>query len=549
MPISYTNPVYPYRRSGDQDSEKPVHHPVIIVGGGPTGLAAAIDLAQRGISVVLLDDNNTVSVGSRAICFSKRTLEICDRYGIGDRSVEKGVTWQLGKVYWRDKLVYEFNLLPQSRHKMPAFINLQQYYFEQFFTERCDELPNVELRWLNKVTQVTQQDDIVELTVNTPDGEYTLHCDYLIAADGANSGIRESLGLSFDGQVFNDRFLIADVIFKKDFPTERRFWFDAPFHPNQSTLLHKQPDNVWRIDFQLGADADPEEEKKEANIIPRVRAMLGDDVEFELDWASVYTFRCRMMESFVHGRVIFAGDSAHQVSPFGARGGNGAIQAVDNLCWKLAAVLKGEAPPQLIATYNVERIPAARENLLNSSRSTDFMTPKNVASKMFQTAVLELASRYPFARALVNSGRLSLPCVYDGSPLNSPDNDDFLPDMRPGSACIDADVRVDGEDVWWLNLLGDGFVCLLCDMSENSIDELCELCPQLRCYVIDRDNTTGTSIDDPNNTLRERYQLEDGGVYLIRPDHHVAARWRTLNVEKVREAWHRARGDYFEVSV
>ena len=129
---------------------------------------------------------------------------------------------------------------------------------------------------------------------------------------------------------------------RADFPSERRFWFEPLFHPGQSALLHKQPDNIYRIDLQLGWDADPEEEKKPERVIPRLRKALGRD-DFRLDWVSVYTFQCRRLEKFVHGRIVFAGDSAHIVSPFGARGGNGGLQDVDALGWRLAAVLHGKA--------------------------------------------------------------------------------------------------------------------------------------------------------------------------------------------------------------
>ncbi|BBI54283.1 hypothetical protein HORIV_67040 [Vreelandella olivaria] len=321
MPTTYKNPVYPYRRPPELDVQDVRHYPVVIVGAGPSGLAAAIDLAQQGVNSLVLDDNNTVSVGSRALCFAKRSLEIIDRLGCVEPMLEKGVTWQRGRVFFQDREVYGFNLLPEDGHRIPAFINLQQYYFEEFLVNRTHDFPEqIDLRWQHKVTDVDAQPDSTTIKVSTQDGDYQLTCDYLLVADGANSQIRDMLGLECKGQVFQDRFLIADVVMKADFPTERWFWFDPPFHPNQSVLLHKEPDNVWRIDFQLGCDADPEEEKKEENIRPRVQAMLGKDVEFELEWASVYTFRCRKMDNFIHNSVIFMGDAAHQVSPFGARG-------------------------------------------------------------------------------------------------------------------------------------------------------------------------------------------------------------------------------------
>lgn len=563
MPKTYTNPEYEYKRSPDQSAGQRTHHPVIIVGAGPAGLSAAIDLAMHGIQCVVIDDNNTVSVGSRAICFAKRTLEICDRYQTGERMVDKGVTWNLGKVYWKDNLVYEFNLLPEEDHKMPAFINLQQYYFEEYMIERCDQLDEIDLRWLSKVSNIQTENDKTLLDVTTQDGTYQLSCDYMIVADGASSGIRTQLGLPFNGQVFNDRFLIADIVMKADFPTERRFWFDAPFHPNQSTLLHKQPDNVWRIDFQLGWDADPEEERKEENIIPRVKRMLqhesmlqengGKEIEFELDWASVYTFRCRKMDSFIHKRIIFTGDAAHQVSPFGARGGNGAVQSVDNVGWKLAHILSGTAPTELLSTYDNERQHGANENIMNSSRSTDFMTPKNKTSETFQHAVLELANQYPFARNLVNSGRLSLPCVYENSPLNTIDSDDFADYMRPGSACTDAPISIDKQPAWLLNQLGNQFVCMIYgEVSQQQINTLKEQQPSIRLLLINTATDTLGLNDgdviayDEKQLVQQRYNLQNGSVYLIRPDQHVCARWRTVDAKQIIKAYNKALG--FEIN-
>ena len=303
---TYTQPVYPYIKPAEF-SGSPQHWPVIVAGAGPVGLTAAIDLALHGIDVLVLDEDDTVSVGSRAICWSKRTLEILDRLGCGERLVQKGVGWNVGRVFFRDEQVYQFDLQPEPGHRRPAFINLQQYYVEQFLVERAKELPEVDLRWRHKVIGVTPRDDRVALRVSTPDGEYGVQADWLIVADGSKSAVRGMLGLESEGQVFRDRFLIVDIHMTSDFPAERRFWFDPPFHRNQSALLHRQADDVWRVDFQLGWDADPEEEKKPERILPRLRAMLGDDARFEIEWASVYTFQCRRMHSFRRGRALFVG--------------------------------------------------------------------------------------------------------------------------------------------------------------------------------------------------------------------------------------------------
>ncbi len=524
-------PLYAYERSPDQDAGTPARRKVVIIGAGPVGLAAAIDFAQQGIEAVVLDDNDKVSFGSRAICFAKRPLEILDRLGCGHEMVEKGVEWEVGKVFFDDRQVYEFNLLPEKGHEFPAFINLQQYYFEEYLVNRVRAMQAegapIEIRGRNKVLRVTDKGDHVDLLIDTPEGEYPLQADWLIACDGAGSPTRAMMGLDFVGRVFEDNFLIADVVMEADFPTERWFWFDPPFNKGQSALLHKQPDGVWRIDLQLGWDIDKEEEKKPENVIPRLKQMLGDDVKFELEWVSIYTFQCRRMEKFRHGRVIFAGDAAHQVSPFGARGANSGLQDTDNLAWKLKLIMEGKAPESLLDSYDFERVHGADENILNSSRSTDFITPKSEMSRLLRDAVLDLSEAYDFARPLVNSGRLSVPCTYDGSPLNTPDALHGGPARtRPGAPCVDAPLG----DGFLLKKLGDRFTLLTVGAEAPE--------------ALDVD---GIAVDrlalEPTEAVAARY-LGDAtsAVYLIRPDQHVAARWPSFDETAVRAAVARAIG-------
>ncbi len=559
MTVDYQRLTFEYRPCAEQSAAGTVH-PVVVAGAGPVGLATAIDLAQQGIPVVLLDDDCTLSTGSRAICFAKRTLEIFDRLGCGDRMVDKGVRWNLGKVFLRDQMVYAFDLLPESGHRRPAFINLQQYYVEGFLLERALELPNLEIRWKNKVIGIERPDQdrpdaAATLTVETPDGTYPVRARYVVAADGARSPIRNLLGLDSKGRTFKDRFLIADIRMEAGFPSERWFWFDPPFHPNQSVLLHRQPDNVWRIDFQLGWDADPVLEKTPERVIPRVQALLGPDATFELEWVSVYTFSCLRMDSFRHGNVLFAGDSAHGVSPFGARGANSGVQDADNLAWKLAHVLRGEAPDALLDTYASEREYAADENIRNSTRSTDFITPKSQVSRVFRDAVLTLAAKHPFARTLVNSGRLSVPSVLAGSPLNTADTDAFAGAMMPGAPCADAPVLADGADDWLLSRLDGGF-CLLVYASPESVDgpaakEIATLRAQAGAprvvFVSPAAGSVASAADpavlvDVEGVVAQRYDAVPGTAYLIRPDQHVCARWRAVDADRVMKAMARAQG-------
>ena len=515
---TYTNPRYAFRPIAAAERDR--HHPVVIVGAGVVGLTLALDLARRGIAVVVLDEDDTVAFGSRAICWSQRSLQIYDRLGIGDSLVARGITWNLGKVFHRDRAVYAFDLLPEQDSERPAFINLQQYYVEQALVEAVQREPQAELRWRNRVTALESRGEGVTLGVETPEGSYALSCDWLVACDGARSPLRAMLGLPFEGQVFHDRFLIADVLMEADFPAERWFWFDPPFHPGQSVLLHKQADRVWRIDFQLGLDADPEEEAKPERVEPRLRAMLGPERPFSLEWVSVYSFKCRRLERFRHGRVLFAGDAAHQVSPFGARGGNSGIQDADNLGWKLAAVLRGEAPAALLDSYDAERGPAADENILHTSRATEFITPKTPAAQAVRDAVLELAEHCGFARALVNSGRLSRPHRCLASPLSTPDEEDWRgAGVPPGCCAVDAPL---GEG-WLLRRLGGNFVLLTLDPAAVALPGLQLLRPA-----------------DSEGRIAERYGA--GSTYLIRPDQVVAARWQRFDSAAVAAALRRALG-------
>jgi len=512
-------------------------YPVVIVGAGPVGLAAALDLAQLGIDCVVLDDNDQVSDGSRAICWAKRTLEIFDRLGVGERMLAKGVTWKVGRIYHGERELYHFDLLPEGGHRMPAFINLQQYYVEHFLVARARELgARIDLRWKNRVTQVRHLGDGVRLEVETPEGPYRLECDWLIAADGARSAIRGALGHGFSGHAFEDKFLIVDVRMAADYPSDRRFWFRPRFDPAESVLIHRQPDDVFRIDFQLGRDADVGEARDPERALARVRRVVGPAADCRFEWCSVYTFKCARMPRFVDGHVIFAGDSAHLVSPFGARGGNGGIQDVDNLCWKLALILRGLAPSALLASYECERGRAADENIANARRTTAFMSPATPAERALRDAVLELAGAHPFARALVNSGRLSRPHDYAGLPGSEADAAAAPPAMHPGAACLDAPLP-GGEGGWLLQRLGNRPCALVMAADEAEARALQAQAAALTTVPGLRTVTVDLSRGEPARLAGERYGAAAGTTCLIRPDQHVLARWPRWDPAAIADAW------------
>ncbi len=224
---AYVNPIYPYKAPTDLKAVPPLRKPLIVIGAGPVGLAAAVDARLQGLDVLVLDDDKTVSVGSRAVCYAKRSLEILDRLGIADQACGLGVSWNIGRTFLEEDEVYQFNLVPDAGHKRPGMINLQQYHIEEMLIARALEL-GADIRWQHKVTAVTREADHATLTVETPDGPFDIEADWLVVADGARSPIRRHLGLDIEGRVFQDRFLIADSSRMAEYPAEPWFRLEPP---------------------------------------------------------------------------------------------------------------------------------------------------------------------------------------------------------------------------------------------------------------------------------------------------------------------------------
>ena len=520
-------PRYPYHQSLEQRSGQPQRRPVVIVGAGPVGLTLALDLAKRDVPVVVIDDSDHIGSGSRAVCWAKKTLEVFDRLGVGEAIARDGVRWQRGRVFHGEREAYGFDLLPEAHHKMPAMVNLQQDQVEARLVRAVQLESRIELRGRHELIGLEQDEGGVTLNVRTPDGLFDMRADWVVACDGARSPTRSLLGLSFRGQVFEDRFLIADVRLAAGTRPrgldparpERWFWFDPPFHRGQSVLLHAQADGLWRIDFQLGRHADVEAERDPERIKARVAAMLDTD-QFELAWSSIYQFCCRRAERFRVGRVLLAGDAAHQVSPFGARGANSGVQDADNLGWKLAAVLKGQGGDVLLDSYEFERIEAADDNIAHSTRATDFISPKSTLSLRLRKAALDLAARADFAKPLVNSGRLSMPTEHVDSPLSTPDAEDWAGGPAPGWPAPDAPLQDGG---WLSEQWGAAFLLLTFGWPVQA--------EGVRVITLPAEGVAAT-----------RYGARPGSVVLLRPDAIVAARWHRFDADAVRAALARAHG-------
>ncbi len=418
----YDLPRFAFRTPPELAGQKPGRYPVVVVGGGLTGLAAACDLALRGIPVVLLDDDDTVGVrgaASRGICYARKTLETFERLGIYQRVAARGVTWSVGRVLRNDQELYSFDLGAGAETCQPPFINIQQFHVEWALVDRLAELPGAQLRWLSRVTGAQAAADHIRLSVETPAGTYALEAEWVVDASGVGSRLREALGVTVRPSLGVDRWCISDVRFPAaERPPERHVWVEAAFNEGRAVWQHPMADGVWRIDYQMAPDAEPAEISNPEAVRRRLAAHLGVQTPVELVWVGPWAYRSFVLDRFRHGRVLFAGDAAHCFSPFGARGGNSGVQDAENLAWKLAAVLRGDAPEALLDSYDAERRPAAVQNVEVTDRSARFLAPRSRFENALRGAVLDLARRHAFARPLVNAGRMSVPFDYTGlSPL------------------------------------------------------------------------------------------------------------------------------------
>ena len=516
--MAYELPVFPWRRAPEQDGVTN-RHPVVVVGGGLVGLTAACDLATRGIAVVLLDEDDTVGVrgaSSRGICYAQRSLEIFERLGIYERIAAKGTTWSVGRVLIDHDELYAFDLARGSAARQPPFINIQQFYVEWYLADRLAELPGADVRWRHKVTGARLSNDHVTLDVETPDGRYGLEASWVIDASGLGSTVRSSLGIETRSKQGVDRWCISDVRFHDPVPPERWTWVQAPFNEGRAVWQHQMADGVWRIDYQMDPDMPAEEAGSEAIAIARVRAHLGAKTDIELVWVGPWGYRTHLLDDFRHGRVFFAGDAAHVFSPFGARGGNSGIQDAENLVWKLAAVLRGQAGEALLDSYNSERRAAAAFNIMTTERSARFLAPQSAFERALRDATLSLAGQHEFARRVVDMGRMSVPFVYAHSPLTTSGGDALpnvtlrLPDGREGSV---------------VDLVRSGTVVVL--LGEGAAAP-----PGVHGLAIGTD-LGGEAI---------AALVPPGTVLVVRPDQHVAARLDRPDADAVLAAITRAQG-------
>ena len=507
----------------------PTSTPVLIAGGGPVGLTLAALLASFGIRSVVIENDPSYCTGSRAICMSRRSQEILGWVGADKPLVEKGLSWVGGRSYYRDTEVLHFQMPSDPTQRFAPMVNIQQYFAEQFAHEAAQKYQDnygelVNVRWDCKVEAVRQQADFNEVDVVDADGKtQTIRADWLVACDGGRSTVREQLGLQLQGMQYDGKYVIVDIRQKTQRAVERLAWFDPPSNPGSTILMHRQPEDVWRIDYQIRDDEDPVEAIKPENVLPRVQShlsMIGENEPWEPLWISIYNAKCLSLEKYRHKRVLFAGDAAHLVPIFGVRGLNSGLDDAGNLAWKLARVIQGTSPDSLLDTYSTERVYAAHENMAFGAKSTEFMAPPNFAFKLMREAALKLALADEKVRSLINP-RQSTPIHYVGSSLNLPDSDTWSSDLAaPGMPA--PEVLLDNGS-HLTQQFGKSFVCIVlgepldklkqADLEQKGI----HICSSLG-YKYAGHNQFGLS----NPT--------ESALILVRPDGYVMGRWKGSDI-------------------
>ena len=539
--IYFDYQVFPAAPRPDADT---LSAPVVVVGAGPIGLVLALDLARHGLPVLLLEAEQQVSEGSRAIVFTRRSMEILQQVGADRAVTAQGLPWRFGTSHYRGQPVFRMEA-PQDEHdRFHPMINLQQQVLEAELVRLVQQQPLIELRWGHRVTGLADGADGSTLTVDTPDGPYSVQASWVVACDGARSALRQLQGLALEGDSYHGRFVIADIRVDLPLPTERLAFFDPPWNPGNTVLMHREPLGIWRIDYQLPAGETPEQALDPASLKARIDAQLASvgfaGAPWEMDWCSVYSARALTLPDYVNGPVVYCGDAAHLLPIFGVRGANTGFQDAQNLAWKLAAVVQGRAPMALLHSYSTERVSAAREIVAEAGKSTRFMAPPTRGFRLLRDATLSLALTQDFVRPLMH-WRTSRPHEYLRSPLNSPEDDTRLFSAGPPPGAVMKSVRL-APDRYLLDAPMLRFTLLLFSDETAIPDELARVAADWGQRGLGLHITTVPS-SAADGQAWARFGVRDGGAaYLVRPDQHVSARWLRITAHRLDAALRRAHG-------
>lgn len=498
-----------------------------IIGAGPVGLVLALRLSDRGIGSVIFDENRELKKeGSKACLIQGDVLEILHKSGCAAQIHHEGIQWRHSNVYIRTKRIVRAQY--ELGNRWGPFVNISQYRIEQILLAEIQRRADIEVCWSSRVEKVNTRADGVMLEVRQGADVENRGFTYVAACNGVRSNVRDLLSVRWLGYRHTSRFLITDIRAKLPFSKERHFHFDPTFNRGYQVIIHPQPDDVWRIDWQLPPEVDVERDKATGQLERRIRAVIGK-VDYQLLWMSVYRFQQRRAERLVVGRVMLAGDAAHALPPYGSRGMNSGIQDADNLAWKLAMVMCNCADASLLETYHIERTTAAQENINVTERTIRFMVPSNGLIRMYRQMLFALARRFRRFRKFINSGTMARPHRYLASPLVQSSKES----SAAGTFAPDADLLIGGRPAKLRELLGRGFTFVY--VGERMPPVLPELCHgraslgplPLSAVVVMAEMPSVHALKCPllaaQATAAILHDYECGRWHLIRPDMHIAS--------------------------
>ncbi|QSE79363.1 FAD-dependent monooxygenase [Rhodococcus koreensis] len=523
---------------------------VVVVGAGPVGMGVALGLAQRGIPVTVLEAADQVSFGSRAICISRHSLEVAARLGFGPELEKIVLPWVGGRSFYRDEQVLHFEMAHGEHDVRGPMVNVSQSEIEQIMTDTLLAHPLITFHWSSSVAGVLRSDEDVTLDVDTAFGVRRLRARWVVAADGGRSRMRELAGIRLQGNSYEGSYVIADIHWESALPAERMVWFDPPSNPGSTIIMHRQPRDIWRIDYQLDSSDDAELETQEDRIRDRITRHLDwleNDVPWTLEWHGFYRAHALALDDFTHGRILFAGDAAHLVPIFGVRGLNSGMEDAETLAWTLSAVVHGTADHSLLQAYSAERRGAWQQNVDNAGKSTLIMSPGSHGYRTTRDAVLALATTRPEFGHLINPRQSSATHAHL-SPLTWPVAEGTT-GVLPGDPMEDRRVGVvtaGGSVESSLNRVrGTGFAVLGIGVDAAGADVVAAhaaamsmaLAPEsVRAVVVPAPGVAVdaaddlTVLDDPDGTLATALGASAGECFVIRPDGLVLCRVRDLSL-------------------
>lgn len=421
-------------------------NPILIVGAGPTGLTAALELARMGISVRLIEKAAAPATTSRAIGVQARTLELLHQRGLADPLVARGLPTRHGNFYGEGKSLFRLDFA-HVQSRFPYILFVSQVETEALLRDAV-AAKGVAVEWGTEMIALAQgsparADDLPRAVLRDADGMLEeLRPAWIISAEGAHSVVRHTLALPFEGEPIAKKFALGDMQVDGALDQDELHIFSS-----REGFLGMFPLGKGR--FRLIASDAPRDGKAPSlaelqeifDRRARLPGRLGDP-----DWSSSFTINTRMVSRLRVGRLILGGDAAHIHSPAGAQGMNTGMQDMFNLGWKLARLVRGEAPMALLDTYEAERLPVIRDVLFGTEKLTDGMASTNPVRR----ALVDHVGPWLGSREIVQehaTARMSQVAVaYPDSPLSEKRGAHGA--LRAGDRLPDVDLRRAAGEGW-----------------------------------------------------------------------------------------------------